>query len=167
MTNSLQWSVPSEKLFRGCVVDAQASGDDVAALGAIFPELWREAEAVFRHLCDPSAKKAIEAEIWPDTGRIILVLKDRREFARLVLTCPSLERAYFSLPKQPEQFAAKYANLSDTVRAMLSDSLGGSAFVKNESHGNRPYIVVRDCDDNSTTVPLPLLKQSGGPTTFV
>src|SRR6478609_8763909 len=105
MSKHLQWSVPSANLIRGCVSDAKAPGDDVESLALVLPELWQEGEAVIRRFCSRVDQSAIEAEIWLETGRIILILKERREMARLVLTCPALECAYFALPTSPDPFA--------------------------------------------------------------
>lgn len=82
-------------------------------------------------------------EIWPDTGRIIWILKDRREFCRVELSIPELEQRYFEI-SATKDFEYEYKVLLGVIKNALRKGFERV----DSSYAQR--IAVRDSDDATT-----------------
>lgn len=148
MNEKLNWHYPGNSLQRGVVLEAEStvsldnlSGETVQILSKLV------------EVCSLLANKDEECtaliEIWLDTGRIISILSDTREFARLVVNISSLEQAYYQLPDdEDEEFDNEYDRLfnlvADALKVVLNDrsqELLDSLFTT---------LIIRDSDDIET-----------------
>jgi len=106
-------------------------------------ECWEKVATICKFLANPSEAISIVCEIWPDTGRIIWIQKDRREFNRVELTIPELERKYFNI-SATTNFEYDYDVLLSQIKSAVKD---GAAHV---DLGFAHLVVVRDSDDPTT-----------------
>jgi len=133
------WNTPAN-LIRGVVVEAKDS--------SLIPDLdisecWERVVSLSQTLSNPSESTSVLCEIWPDTGRVIWILKDRREFCRVELLIPDLERRYFEI-SSAQNFDYDYDLLLKQIRKALS-----KGFEKVDPSFAQK-IKVRDSDDATT-----------------
>ncbi len=126
--------------MRGVVVE----GVDSCSLPAISTaECWERVASLCNSLANPSEPISVVCEIWPDTGRVIWVLKDRREFCRLELTIHELEKAYFQISNS-QNFEYDYDRLLYRIKDAVSK---GAAQI---DLGFVHHVAMRDSDDSAT-----------------
>lgn len=114
--SSITWSALT-KLMRGVVVEAKDSSpiDEISA-----SECWEKVAVLNKALGNPTEPISVSCEIWPDTGRIIWIQKDRREFCRIELTVPELERKYFEI-SAVQDFEHEYNRLLGQIRRIVKN----------------------------------------------
>lgn len=111
--SAMQWNTYG-KLMRGTVVAAT----DASNLHDIDTRdcWWKVVEVTSALAQCPTI--SITCEIWPDTGRIIWILEDRREFARVELKAIAIEQAYYDFRDSPT-FEEEYTKLMDQLRHLV------------------------------------------------
>lgn len=137
--STIEWK-SQPNLIRGVVIDGVESSTFTIDSSV---ECWNKVASVNRSLANSSESISVLCEIWPDTGRIIWVQKDRREFARVELTIPELERKYFEI-SATQQFEYDYDRLVTQVR----DTIKAGAAQIDLGFANK--ITIRDSDDSMT-----------------
>jgi hypothetical protein len=150
MTDDIVWMPSKEEHIRGSVLDTDCRFNDIAELSAVLPAIWRTAYDMFRRYPDGGQPKLAEIEVWPDTGRIIFILKRRREIARLVVNISLLEQMYFALPTEVSEFNKAYAELLDRILRMLHDSVERDG--ANHTNCEELAVIARDSDNQETNV---------------
>jgi hypothetical protein len=111
------WKIP-DKLFRGIGVD----GVDAACVKDLnIAECWQRVATITSKLATTGESISVVCEIWPDTGRIIWVVKCRRELCRVVLTSSEIEREYFSFANS-NNFEFKYKMLVSQLKQLIRES---------------------------------------------
>ncbi|MDP1798989.1 MAG: hypothetical protein Q8K78_15960 [Planctomycetaceae bacterium] len=139
--SALAWNTPSP-LTRGIVIEAKKTAS-AGELSDALTECWQHAIAFCEQLKLSDESVTVEVEIWPDTGRIIWVFTDRREFGRLELSVPEIEASYFTFLKS-NMFEESYAQLVQHTMALVTRTLG-----QFKSTG-LSRVVVRDSDSIET-----------------
>ena len=155
MNREIQWNIPGGQPVPGCVFQTSLDVSDIGELTAILPSVWEKVREVLtslgRESCDTSSV-LVEVEIWPDTGRLIFILRREREVARVVVSVPQLEEEYFALPKDESLFDVTYRQLLDATMQSLIDSLSvdDTCAILQNMRTARLRIVARDSDDISS-----------------
>lgn len=126
--------------MRGVVVGALDSAS-IAAISTV--ECWEKVGSLSRSLGNPSEPVSVLCEIWLDTGRVIWVQTDRREFCRVELSLPDLERRYFEI-SGTESFEHDY----DLLITQIRDAIRNGS--KQIDLGFAQRIAIRDSDDSTT-----------------
>lgn len=137
--STINWNVPAV-LRRSIVVEAV---DYSQMEEVVTTECWKKAAEVCKLLGLPKKPISIHCEIWPDTGRIFWIISDDREFCRLELLIPDLERKYFEIASQKD-FEIRYNALLSHARQIVR--AGCSAM----NLGFADKVTIRDSDDTST-----------------
>jgi hypothetical protein len=133
----LEWQGP---------MDAELELKNLDELQLAFGPMWAKTTDILAKSNNPEAPPKLLIEIWPDTGRIILIPRRKREAGRLVLTIPLLEGAYYELPNG-KKFEAAY----DKLVAKVIECIKGSLSPK-DCPG--VPVTVRNCDDQETEIVL-------------
>ncbi|MEZ6137638.1 MAG: hypothetical protein R3C53_22355 [Pirellulaceae bacterium] len=141
--SGMQWSLPNT-LVRGAVVEAK-SGSDLASLTTA--ECWIMVANLSQELAKPNEPVQVLVEIWADTGRIIWILKDRREFCRVELTAVEIERSYFKM-LQSNTFESEYEALVEKLKNIIR--IGSST----TDLSFATSVLMRDCDTEESAEPL-------------
>lgn len=140
--SSMQWNT-YDKLMRGMVV---AATDPSNVHDIDTRDCWGKVVEVTSALSQGSTI-CITCEIWPDTGRIIWILEDRREFARVELKAIAIEKAYYDLRDLPT-FEEEYTKLMDQLRHLVRCGYDATDM----SMATR--VVIRDSDSHDGEVIL-------------
>lgn len=137
--STITWKAPP-KVMRGVVVEGIDSGS-ISAISTT--ECWGKVASLCGLLANPSEPISVVCEIWPDTGRIIWIQKDTREFCRLELTVSDLERRYFEISSS-QNFEYDYDELLSQIKHAVRNGT-------NESDLGFAYsVTIRDSDDSVT-----------------
>jgi hypothetical protein len=137
--SGIEWKSPP-KLMRGVVIDGVDSSTFASDSSR---ECWEKVASISKALANSSEPISVMCEIWPDTGRVIWIQKDRREFGRVELTIPELERKYFEISSS-RQFEYDY----DRLVAQVRDAVKAGAAQIDLAFANK--ITIRESDDSTT-----------------
>jgi hypothetical protein len=148
--SNITWAEPPQ-LMRGCVIDAVIHEGDDQTISAALNKAWQRAAEVIEQLRYPELPTAIIVELWQDTGRIIFIIKQRRDMARIVLTCPEIERLYFSWNSEGLEFEREYERQHQRLvwLAQTNFPTAREAFGMLETTAT-----IRDSDDETTSIRL-------------
>jgi len=135
----ITWNTPA-KLIRGVVVEAT---DTSRIQELATAECWERVASLSKSLSNPVESTSVLCEIWPDTGRVIWILNDRREFCRVELSIPELERQYFEI-SATQTFEEEYALLLRKIRNALRNGF------EQVDSSYAQEIAIRDSDDATT-----------------
>lgn len=145
---SLNWDKDITELIRGCDIEATTDASDIKFLGPPISDAWLKAFEISRKFTRSDHPLAILVETWPDTGRLIFRISDKKEFARLVLNCPILEREYYKIRNSDDaEFEANYRALVNSVSSLVESSLPDDF---STGFDDRVRLIVRDSDDRET-----------------
>jgi hypothetical protein len=146
---TLDWNKVLSEFNRGNDLEATTNVAEIGFLESDLSDAWAKAVEIGNAFREPG-KLVVLVEIWSDTGRIIFRMSDRREFARIVLNCPVLERQYYGLI-DAEEFDRLYCELVDAVMTLLKLSMPSEFEVNGQGEIR---VVARDSDDDETELEL-------------
>lgn len=143
----LHWDKSLGELARGSDIEAVSLVDNLASLDNVISDAWIK---VYEIACafGPYGRLTVVVEIWLDTGRIIFVMREKREIARAVLTIPALEREYYSLPLDDIKFDASLQVRLERIRSQLADTLPRTALERIPAECIT--VVAREADDKGS-----------------
>ena len=136
-------------------MEARAPVADERELTPYLASVWEKTCEIFT-LFTPdyhaAFRPSVKVETWLDSGRLIYVLRRKRELARLLLNVPVLKQRYFALPKEQSSFTPAYDEILATVLRCLTDSLDDPEVreILALPSLNHLRIVATDSDDRET-----------------
>lgn len=147
---TLEWDIELANFSRGNALEAATMCGLDRVLGPL-REMWRKVIEIADAFQD-NGKLGVLVEVWPDTGRVIFRLSDRREFARVILNIHALERRYYELATlSDEEFEEQHEILINSMLNATSSCLKPGV---RGSQNSEIAVVGRSSDDKDTTLPL-------------
>ncbi|MCA8993979.1 MAG: hypothetical protein KDA88_18485 [Planctomycetaceae bacterium] len=111
---TLEWDIDLESFIRGSAVEA-TTNRPFEELQNSLSDTWKKLVQIVRQF-GRQHNVSVLVEVWPETGRVIFLVNDQSEFARVILRACSLERRYHEIwTLDDQQFESAYASLVDTV----------------------------------------------------
>ena len=143
----LKWDKSIQDFVRGSAIESVVLVDNIESLHTVFVEAWAK-------VCDiaiefsTNGSFSLLVEVWSDTGRIIFLLRESRDIARVVLAIPALEREYYSLPEDEKEFEVSLRSLFESMLVQLIETLPRTEI--EQISGGNALVVARNADDKDS-----------------